>query len=112
MRWRTITVMRPEMVVDRMNNSIPSWENPTQIEMKAAFAPASGPRGANEETAGGRQGWPMAASLYLDGIADVRPADRVVVDGETFSVDSYPEQWEALYGIKRGTVVALSRFDG
>lgn len=101
----TVTVQRATTVTDDYGNTgALSWTSPTEMLVTLLAPPAPRREAALAEFTDRRQGALFGYTLYMPSSADVKPADRVLLWGDTFDVDGEPGRWESGIGSTLGGI--------
>ncbi len=112
----TVVVRRAGTKSDRYNPTsvVPDWDTATDTNAVLIAPPA--PRRTSEaglrEDSDRRQGTLYGYTLYFPATADIRPADRVVLWGDTYDVEGEPGRWTSGVGSSLGGLeVDVTRAD-
>lgn len=107
----SVTIQRATAATDRYGATVDSWTAPTQTEVHGClFAP----KVSAETRENGRQAEIGGGDLYLPAGTDIAATDRVVVRGDTYTVNAGPAAWKSGYTFPgdRGVHVELRRVVG
>jgi len=97
--------------VDQYGDPIPGTVT-THVLAGVALAPRTG-GGFGDVDSRSRAGVVVGLTMYAAHDADIRPTDRVEIDGELWEVDGEPGRWASPFtGRLHGCQVALKRAEG
>lgn len=106
---RSATIVHPAGMVDRYGNTLPDWDNATEVSDVPCWASAEG----GAEGAAERQSVTDRLRLFLTAGVDLDAGDRVVIDGEIWEVDGPVQRaWRALSPCEHHVEASLRRVEG
>jgi hypothetical protein len=104
----TITRIRPSTKVSR-GSQIPDWENATELTIgSCSMQPASTSLNTDGRVLGVSDGY----TLYAPMNADIKAGDRIVYNGEPYTINGEPRPWQSPFGEVEHLVVNLMRYYG
>lgn len=109
----TFTRLRaPADDVDRYGNPTLDWDSDDVDSLDlpgCSFAPGRG----TEDRQDLREGQSITGTVYAPAGADVDALDRLVIRGDTYSVDGEPGAWTSPFsGASRGVEISVRRTEG
>lgn len=104
----TVTIQRASTTTDRYGNTIPG----PYVDVEDIDGCAVAPRESSEDNTN-RTALVVGVTVFAPYGADVRKADRCVIDGRTYQVEGEPAAWShPMTGWQPGTVIQLRIVEG
>lgn len=106
----SVTRVRPGTTTDRYGATVDDWTDTSNLAITGC---AVAPRDAEEDRGNGRQAVIIGFNVYAPAGADVLPTDRLIVRGDTYSVDGEPGVWTNPFtDITEGVEIRTRRVEG
>ena len=104
----TITRLRPGTKQVR-DQAMPDWSKAESLDIAhCSFQPA----GTTLSQDGRVLGLMDGATCYLPANADVKAGDRIVYEGETYTITGEPRRWKSPTGNRSTMQLSLERWQG
>ena len=104
----SITRIRPGTKVSR-GSQIFDWEKANELTISScSMQPASTSLDTNGRVLGVSDGY----TLYAPLTADIKAGDRIVYNGESYTINGEPRAWKSPFGAVEHLVVNLMRYYG
>lgn len=105
---QTVTRLRPGTTTSR-GSTIFDWSNPSTAQISGcSVQPASTGLSQDGRVLGINEG----LTAYLPAGADVKAGDRIVFDGETYTINGEPQRWTSPTGNRSNIMLRLVRWSG
>ena len=105
---QTVTIIRPGTKIQR-GSEVPDWDNATSFDVGGcSVQPASTSLSQDGRVLGIFDG----ETCYMPPGTDVREGDRIVHDGNTYTVNGTPRRWQSATGLASHVQVNLQRWGG
>lgn len=105
---QTVTRIRAGEKTSR-GSVVPDWDNAASLVISGCSVQPSGTTLSQD---GRVLGISDSFTLYMPANADVKEGDRVVFDGDTYSVIGVPKPWQSPTGRLNNKQVTLERWNG
>lgn len=105
----TVTIVRANTSKTVRGSTVPDWSSTTETSVSGcSVQPASSTISEDGRVLGLADGM----TAYLPNGTDVLVSDRVVFDGNTYTIDGEPRVWRSPTGMRSHILLNLKRWNG
>ena len=105
---QSVTRVRPGVKTVR-GSDLPDWDNASELTINGcSMQPAATDLTQDKRVLGVLDGY----TCYMPANADVKAGDRIVFEGNTYTIDGEPRIWTSATGNISNMLLNLQRWDG
>ena len=105
---KTVTRLRPGVKTQR-GSQVPDWSNVERLEISGcSVQPAGTALSQDGRVLGVSDGY----TVYMPPNTDVQAGDRIVYDGDTYTIDGRPRRWKSATGRLDHIMISIERWTG
>lgn len=105
---QTVTRIRPAAKAQR-GSTVPDWSNTEELKIPGCSVQ---PSGTSLSQDGRVLGVSEGYMVYMPQDSDVQTGDRIVYDGDTYTIDGRPRRWKSATGRLDHIMISIVRWNG
>lgn len=105
---QTVTRIRPGAKTQR-GSSVPDWDHAAELAISGCSVQ---PAGTSLSQDGRVLGVSDGYTVYMPPNSDVQAGDRIVYDGDVYTIDGRPRKWKSATGRLDHIMISIVRWNG